>query len=118
MGVGKPDLVAGAGALESEYAANWSTIWSIHTDAAFFLQLQTIGAYETKTHLSDLLRRVQAGQGFMITQRGVPVADLLPAGANLASKGAAAAARMRQFMQEAPALTKVDIKALQEQGRD
>ena len=82
------------------------------------MQLQPIGAYETKTHLSDLLRRVQAGQGFMITQRGVPVADLLPAGANLASTGAAAAARMRQFMQEAPALPTVDIKALQEQGRD
>lgn len=84
----------------------------------FFMQLQTIGAYETKTHLSDLLRRVQAGQGFVITQRGVPVADLLPAGANLVSTGAAAAARMRQFMQEAPAQIGVDIKALQDEGRD
>ena len=82
------------------------------------MQLQTIGAYETKTHLSDLLRRVQAGQGFVITQRGVPVADLLPAGANVVSTGAAAAARMRQFMQEASAQTGVDIKALQDEGRD
>jgi prevent-host-death family protein len=82
------------------------------------MQLQTIGAYETKTHLSDLLRRVQAGQGFSITQRGVPVADLLPAGANLASTGTAAAARMRQFMQDTPTQAQVDIKALQDQGRD
>lgn len=82
------------------------------------MQLQSIGAYETKTHLSDLLRRVQAGQGFVITQRGVPVADLLPAGTNLASTGAAAAARMRQFMQEASAQANIDIKALQNEGRD
>ena len=82
------------------------------------MQLQAIGAYETKTHLSDLLRRVQAGQGFTITQRGVPVADLLPAGASQASTGAAAAARMRQFMQEAPEQAAIDIKALQSEGRD
>ncbi len=82
------------------------------------MQLQAIGAYETKTHLSDLLRRVQGGQGFVITQRGVPVADLLPAGSNLASTSTAAAARMRQFMQDAPAQAAVDIKALKDEGRD
>ncbi len=82
------------------------------------MQLQPIGAYETKTHLADLLRRVQAGQGFMITQRGVPVADLLPAGANALSTGVAAAKRMRQFMQAATDTPDVDIKALQDEGRD
>ena len=82
------------------------------------MQLQPVGAYETKTHLSDLLRRVQAGQGFTITQRGVPVADLLPAGANLASTGTAAAARMRQFMLDGPVQGAVDLKALQDEGRD
>ena len=44
--------------------------------------LQTIGTYETKTHLADLLRQVHAGQGFTITQRGELVADLLPAGSS------------------------------------
>jgi prevent-host-death family protein len=82
------------------------------------MQLQPIGAYETKTHLSDLLRRVQAGQGFMITQRGIPVADLLPAGANAVSTGVAAAKRMRQFMQSTAHQADVDIKALQDEGRD
>ena len=82
------------------------------------MQLQPIGAYETKTHLSDLLRRVQAGQGFVITQRGVPVADLLPVGVAVASQGAAAAVRMRQFMQQAHTQADVDIKGLQDEGRD
>lgn len=82
------------------------------------MQLETIGTYETKTHLSALLCRVQAGQGFVITKRGVPVADLLPAGANLTSTGTTAAARMRQFMQDAPTQADVDIKALQNEGHD
>jgi prevent-host-death family protein len=82
------------------------------------MQLQAIGAYETKTHLSDLLRRVREGQGFTITQRGVPVADLLPAGADLAGQGIAAASRMRQFMRDAPKQDHLDIKALLDEGRD
>ena len=96
----------------------WSTIWSNRIDKAIAMQLQAIGAYETKTHLADLLRRVREGQGFTITQRGVPVADLLPAGANLAGLGVAAAARMRQFMLEAPQAGDVDIKSLLDEGRD
>jgi len=38
-----------------------------------------IGAFDAKTHLSDLLERVQAGERFTITKRGVPVAELIPA---------------------------------------
>lgn len=36
------------------------------------MHLESIGFYETKTHLADLLRRVRQGQGFTITQRGEP----------------------------------------------
>jgi prevent-host-death family protein len=76
---------------------HWSTIWSTSI-AGHIMQLQSIGSYETKTHLADLLRRVRDGQGFTITQRGEPVADLVPAGTS--------------------ALEAVDIKALLEAGRD
>ena len=58
--------------------------------------LQTIGTYETKTHLADLLRRVRAGEGFCITQRGEPVADLLPSGGLVRRTSAQAAVRMMQ----------------------
>lgn len=81
-------------------------------------QLQTIGTYETKTHLADVLRRVRSGQGFTITQRGEPIADLLPAGTRLHRDGARAAQRMRRFIDEAPGSEPTDIKALIEQGRD
>ncbi len=85
------------------------------------MQLLPIGSYETKTHLADLLRRVRGGQGFTITQRGEPVADLLPAGSSVRRTGLAAAVRMQAFMREAPLpkhKPKLDIKALIEAGRD
>jgi prevent-host-death family protein len=85
------------------------------------MQLQSIGSYETKTHLADLLRRVRDGQGFTITQRGEPVADLLPAGSNVRRAGTVAAAGMRALMLEAPLpnnLETFDIKSLIESGRD
>jgi prevent-host-death family protein len=40
--------------------------------------METIGAYEVKTHLSGLLRRVESGESFTITKNGVPVARLMP----------------------------------------
>ena len=40
--------------------------------------MQTIGAYEAKTHLPELLRRVADGEEFTITRHGVPVAQLVP----------------------------------------
>lgn len=42
--------------------------------------MKTIGAYEAKTHLSRLLQDVAAGEGYIITHRGQPVAQLLPIG--------------------------------------
>ena len=39
---------------------------------------EEIGAYDAKTKLSEILRRVEAGERFTITNRGKPVADLIP----------------------------------------
>lgn len=37
-----------------------------------------IGSFEAKTHLPRLLNRVAAGETFLITKRGQPVAMLVP----------------------------------------
>lgn len=37
-----------------------------------------LGVFEVKTHLSRILRAVQAGEHFVITSRGRPVAELRP----------------------------------------
>lgn len=40
--------------------------------------MDTIAEQEAKTHLSQLLQRVAGGERITITQRGVPVAVLVP----------------------------------------
>ncbi len=82
------------------------------------MQLQPIGSYETKTHLAELLRRVRAGEGFTITQRGEPVADLVPAGAARRHAGLKAAEQMRVFMRDAPKVKPGSIKHWINEGRD
>ena len=82
-----------------------------------------VGAYEAKTHLPDLLRKVRSGLRFTITQRGEAVADLVPTGAATRRSGAQAAGRMRRFMRQPNAHARsggppVDIKALINEGRD
>ena len=41
--------------------------------------MRTIGAYEAKTHLPQLLERVSRGERITITKHGRPVARLVPA---------------------------------------
>ena len=40
--------------------------------------METVGAFEAKTHLSALLDRVALGQKITITRHGVPAAVLIP----------------------------------------
>lgn len=40
--------------------------------------VETLGAFEAKTHLARLLRETSAGKSFIITHRGQPVAELHP----------------------------------------
>ena len=44
--------------------------------------LEEIGSYDAKTKLSEILRRVESGESFTITNRGKPVADLIPSRSN------------------------------------
>jgi prevent-host-death family protein len=40
--------------------------------------METVGAFDAKTHLSALLERVEKGETFVITRHGRPVAQLSP----------------------------------------
>ncbi len=40
--------------------------------------LEQIGSYDAKTKLPEILRKVQKGQSFTITNHGKPVADIVP----------------------------------------
>ena len=39
--------------------------------------MRTIGSYEAKTRLPELLRQVAQGEQFTITRRGVPIARIV-----------------------------------------
>ena len=41
--------------------------------------MHTVGSYEAKTHLPQLLERVEHGETITITRHGKPVARLVPA---------------------------------------
>ena len=52
--------------------------------------LEKIGSYEAKTKLPEILRRVEAGETFTITNRGKPIADVIPSRSSGKLKTAAA----------------------------
>ena len=40
--------------------------------------MATVGAYELKTRVAEILRRAESGESFTITNRGRPVAQIVP----------------------------------------
>jgi len=76
-----------------------------------------IGSYEAKTKLPELLRQVKRGKSFTITNRGEPVADLVPTAEARRKRNAEAVDKLREFMRTSPVYG-VNIKELIEEGRD
>ena len=56
--------------------------------------MNTIGAYEAKTHLPRLLERVLRGESLTITRHGQPVARLVPVESHERERAAKAARRL------------------------
>lgn len=52
--------------------------------------LEFIGSYDAKTKLPEILRRVEAGESFTITNRGKPIADVIPSTSGTHAKAQAA----------------------------
>ncbi|MBL6985156.1 MAG: type II toxin-antitoxin system prevent-host-death family antitoxin [Candidatus Thioglobus sp.] len=78
-----------------------------------------VGAYEVKTHLAELLRKVKKGQFYRITVRGEPVAELVPLDETKRQKARQAVENMKRFMQEEMVqMPPGTLKKLIEEGRD
>jgi prevent-host-death family protein len=77
-----------------------------------------IGAYEAKTKLPELLRQVLNGKRFTITNRGKPVAELVPVGSISKRNSAAAIDRYEAFMRLNPVKGRLNIKQLIREGRE
>lgn len=79
--------------------------------------IQTIGAFEAKTHLSALLEKVASGQSFIITKHGQAVAELKPMQSDFdrGLTALAAARKLRASMKIK--FTREEIKELINAGR-
>jgi len=75
-----------------------------------------IGAYEAKTHLASLLKRVARGERITITRHGRPIALLVPPGAVQGPAVAEAVDAIRAFGRS-HRLSGVSLKELIEPGR-
>lgn len=80
--------------------------------------MATVGAFEAKTKLSELLDMVERGEEITITRHGEPVAKLVPV------RGDAERARVKALIEEIKETRKgltlgggVSIKELIEEGR-
>jgi len=78
--------------------------------------VKTIGAFDAKTHLNQLLDRASKGETFQITRRGVPVAKLSPPDAG-EEKDARNLAKSIRKLRKGVVLGKTTIRELIDAGR-
>jgi prevent-host-death family protein len=76
-----------------------------------------VGAYEAKTHLPSLLRRVEAGERITITRHGHPIAELVPVGASAPGAIRQALDDLRTFGDGRTLGPELSIRKLIDEGR-
>jgi len=77
----------------------------------------TVGAYEAKTHLSELLEKVEGGEEIIITKHGAPVAKLVPVKKEATLEQRAAAISRIRNLSTGLSLAGLKIKDLIVEGR-
>jgi prevent-host-death family protein len=79
--------------------------------------MESIGLFEAKTHLSELVARAERGEEVIITRHQRPVAKLVPIAAP-APDGAARRAAVNALLRSARGrLLGLDWKTLRDEGR-
>ncbi|MGD8387223.1 MAG: type II toxin-antitoxin system prevent-host-death family antitoxin [Desulfobacteraceae bacterium] len=78
--------------------------------------METIGAYEAKTHLAELLERVRRGERITITKHGVPVAVLQPPDAFNKDDPSTVIQALRAFRRRHP-LRGLSLRDMIDEGR-
>ena len=79
--------------------------------------MTSVGAFEAKTHLNQLLTRASKGEVIQITRRGVPVAKLVPASEPDQRRNLDEVVRNIRRIRQRATLGKVTIKELINEGR-
>ncbi|HET7151647.1 MAG TPA: type II toxin-antitoxin system prevent-host-death family antitoxin [Candidatus Acidoferrum sp.] len=76
-----------------------------------------VGAYEAKTHLSELLEKVEAGEEITITKHGTPVAKLVPIKREVSAEERTHAIQRIQKLAAGLSLGGLKVKDLINEGR-
>jgi prevent-host-death family protein len=79
--------------------------------------METIGSFEAKTHLAQLLERVAEGEEFTITRHGKPVARLVPTRAARPEPDVRAAVEAMKAFRKGRTLCDLSIREMIEEGR-
>lgn len=80
--------------------------------------MQTFGIYEAKTRLNELLKRVQQGERLTITNRGIPIAELIPSAAGERSRVAQAIDTIKTLRRKSKiSVSAAELKSFRESGR-
>ena len=79
--------------------------------------MTTVGAFEAKTHLPQLLERVARGEKILITRHGIPAALLVPPPADEAEDLREVIAKMRALRKGNILGKGISIRELIEEGR-
>ncbi|MDY0351150.1 MAG: type II toxin-antitoxin system prevent-host-death family antitoxin [Desulfobulbaceae bacterium] len=78
--------------------------------------METVGTYEAKTHLTQLLERVAKGEKITITKHGVPVATLQPADSSKKMPVRDVIDQLKRF-RSGRSLEGISIREMIEEGR-
>ena len=79
--------------------------------------MESVGSFEAKTHLPQLLERVAGGEEFLITKHGKPVARLVPADAKPRPDVRQVIAELKAFSRGNTLGEGITIRELIEDGR-
>jgi prevent-host-death family protein len=78
--------------------------------------MRKIGAYELKTHLSEVLDAVEHGQTVLVTRHGRPIARISPDAADQRQQASEAVQSLLKFPRT-PLPKGVSVRSLIEEGR-
>ena len=79
--------------------------------------METVGLFEAKTHLSELIARAERGEEVIITRHNKPVAKLVPVAAPRADRGSRRQSVEALLRGARGRSLAADWKALRDEGR-
>ena len=79
--------------------------------------MTTVGSYEAKTRLPELLRYVEQGQSVTITRRGVPIAKIVGVETQVRDGISKLIRRIRNDRARRPSVSVEELLAARDEGR-